>query len=142
MLGNIIGRIFSFFTMLFGVLQAFIAWGANHVWALVLAIASPALALFWKIWDWLQTAITGLALDLSGSNDTLDTFGDAVNSILQSAIYGVSDGGTIAEMFADIIDVINFGAFVTYFGSIIVPVVMIVFTYRFVKSWIPTVSGS
>ena len=38
MLSNVIGRIFSFFTMLFGVFQAFIGWAANHAWALVLAL--------------------------------------------------------------------------------------------------------
>ena len=141
MLANIIGRIFSFFTMLFGVLQAFIAWGANHVWALVLAFVSPLMALFWGVWDWFQGLIRHLAVDVSGANDSLDTFGDCVNQILTAGIYSVSDGGTIASMFADVVDVINFGAFAQYFVSIVVPVALAVFSYRFIKSWIPTVSG-
>ena len=142
MLSNIIGRIFSFFTMLFGVFQAFIGWAANHAWALVLAIVSPVMGLFWAVWDWLQSAVKGLAFDLTSSQDVLDSFGDAVNGILTSSIFGVSGGGTIAQIFADIVDVLNFGAFVTYFMSIVVPVALIVLTYRFVKSWLPIVSGS
>ncbi len=142
MLSNVIGRIFSFFTMLFGVFQAFIGWAANHAWALVLAIVSPVLGLFWAVWDWLQTAIKGLSFDLTGKDDVLDSFGDAVNGILTSSIYGVSGGGTFTQFFADIVDVLNFGAFVGYFMSIVVPVSLIVLTYRFVKSWVPTVSGS
>ena len=98
--------------------------------------------LFWAVWDWIQSAVKGLAVDLTGSQDVLDSFGDAVNGILTSSIYGVSGGGTIAQMFADVVDVLNFGAFVTYFMSIVVPVALTVLTYRFVKSWIPTVAGS
>ena len=141
MLSNIISRIFGFFTMLFGVFQAFIAWGANHIWALVLAICSPLMAIFWSIWDWFQSAILDWVVDVSGANDSLDTFGDCVNQILTIGIYGVSNGGTVAEMVADIVTVLNFGAFVPYFMVIVVPTALVVFTYRFVKSWVPTVAG-
>lgn len=142
MLSNIISRIFSFFTMLFGVFQAFIGWAANHAWALVLSIVSPLMGLFWAVWDWIQSAVVGWAIDLTGADDSLDSFGDAVNGILSASIYGVSGGGTVAQMFADIVDVLNFGSFVTYFVSIVCPAALVVLTYRFVKSWLPSVSGS
>ena len=142
MLGNLIGRLFDFFTMLFGVFQAFIAWGANHLWVLVLSIVSPALGLFWAVWDWFSLAIKDWAVDLTRAEGSLDSFGDCVNAILTQSIYSAGGNGTVSEMFSDLVGVLNFGAFAQYLMTITFPVAIIVLVYRFVKSWIPSVAGS
>lgn len=139
MLWKIIDSIISFFSVLFRLLQSFFSWVVDKTWALFLAIVSPLLGLFWSLLDtFKQWMISVSGLEVNDEN-LAKGFADIINDTISNLVSGDS---VFSQVAADILDAVNIGQFLTSVLFVVVPVLFAVFTYRLVKSWVPTVSGS
>lgn len=138
MLWKIVTSVISFFSALFRLLQGFFGWVIDKTWALFLAIVTPLLSLFWSLLDTFKSWMLSVAgLELSDQNLS-KSFADIINSCISSLISGDS---VFSHVAADIVDIVNLGTFISSVLVVVLPVLIAVFTYRVVKSWVPTVSG-
>ena len=134
----IIDKIITFFTTITQALSWIFGFIFNHLWALFLTLFS----ILFSIISSIISTVKGWLLELVTPIESEYDFGSEISDVIDNAIMQwLPADSFVGSLSRDCLYVINLGSLISSILSIVFPVLLSVFTYRVIKSWIPTVSG-
>lgn len=136
----IVTKLINFFSVMLHGISWLFAFISNHTWALFVTIWATICGIFTSIINTIERWVDAIVTPVDVSGGLL--FGNCLSDVIDAAILKNLGEDVISCCVKDLLYCLNFGSFFTSMVSIFLPVVISVFVYRLVKSWIPTVSGS
>lgn len=135
----IVNKIINFLGLMLQGISWVITFLANHLWALFSFVFGVVCSLWTALVDTVSGWINKLVDPVSISSDL--NFGSSLSDTVDKVIISNLGNDALSTVCKDLIYGFNIGAFFTALIGIFIPVVLSIFIYRLVKSWIPTVSG-
>lgn len=136
----VVNKLINFFSVMLSGISWLFAFISNHTWSLFITIWATVCGIFISIIKTIEGWIDALVTPVDVSGGLL--FGNSLSDVIDAAILSNLGDDVISCCIKDLLYCLNFGAFFTALLSVFMPVLIAVFVYRLVKSWIPTVSGT
>lgn len=139
MLGSIFEIFLNSLKWVFEVSAALCGWLFNNLWAALIALCSA----WFAVLGWFWGVVLDWVFDTVGMPELGDGWGAVSRGLNQVFARMLPvQGGAFSELGEVVFRLLSFGGFLQGFCLVFLPVMVGIFTYRLVKSWIPTVAGT